>query len=130
METTFTWADDKGTEHQVEPVYDLDQWTGREMRAIEQLHGGTFTGGWFSMRSAVFAVAIARAVPGYTITSADAELTYGRVRQIWAEITTKEKAEREAAAETAAAEQPADGEGDVVLSPTRPGVPGDAPDPQ
>lgn len=131
-ETTFTWTTPDGTEHQVEPVYDLDQWTGREMRAIEQLHGGgAIQSGWFTMRSAVFAVAIARGVPGYSIPRADGELTYGRVRRIWDEITAKEKAEREAAAAEAAAaaavEAPVE---DVVMSPTKLDEPDGTPDPQ
>lgn len=128
--TTFTWKSSEGREFDVEPVYDLDAWTGREMRTIERLHGGTFQTGWFAMRSAVFAVAIARAVPGYTIQSADAELTYGRVRAIWDEITTKEAAEREAAAEAAAAEAAEAPAEDVVMSPTKLDEPDGTPDPQ
>lgn len=129
-ETKFTWTTPDGTEYQVEPVYDLDSWTGKEMRAIEALHGGSSIGsGWFTMRSAVFALAIARAVPGYTIPKADAELTYGVVRRIWDEITASERAEREAAAEAAAAEAD-EPEADVVMSPTKPDEPDGTPGPQ
>lgn len=122
--TTFTWKTSHGTEFEVEPEYDVDSWSGREMRAVERLNGGSMGTGWFAMRGAIFAVSIARAVPGYTIESADAELTAGRIKAVWQQILDRERAEREAAA---AAEIPADpAQEDIVMSPTKPGEPDDA----
>lgn len=125
MGHTFTFTTSAGKAFDVEPDFEVDNWTGRELRAIERLNGGTLGSGTYSTTCSVFAVAIARQVPGYTVESADAELTLGKVRAALAELRAKERAALEA---EAPAGEPA--EGDVVLSPTRPGdeQPGDTPD--
>lgn len=116
---TFTWRTSQGATFEVEPPYEVNSWTGREMRAAERLLGGTLDGaGFYSTTSLVLAIGVARAVPGYTVESADAELTLGRVREILDQINQRETAERAAAAEEALAAAPVEGE---VLSPTSAG---------
>lgn len=125
--STFTWASSEGREFEVEAILDIDQWTGREMRAIERIGGGQIGGvGFYGTLSYGIAVSVARVVPGYTIDTVDAELTFGRVRAIHRQMVERD----EAAAAAAAAEQEQDdaaaGEG-VVLSPTKPGEQDDTP---
>lgn len=129
MATTFMWTSSDGKVFDVEPDYDIDNWSGREVRSVERLGGGSMPSGQFSTMGVIFAVAIARTVPGYTIDSADAELTFGRIRAIYDEIKAKEVAERERLAAEALPAGDDQAEEDVVLSPTRPGEPGDTPEP-
>ena len=123
--STFTWKTSDGREVQVEPVLDVDEWTGREMRAAERLCGGTVEGsGFYTTLSLAAAIGIARTVPGHTVETADTELTFGRVRGILTEMREQEQA----AASAAVAALPSE-DGDVVLSPTRPDEPDDTPPP-
>ncbi len=115
--STFTWTTADGTAHEVDAMYDVDEWTGREMRAAERINGGNLDIGAYGTSSLVFAISIARAVAGYTVERADAELTFGRVRAIIRQLREREAAATAAAVE--GAEEAADEE--AVLSPTSAG---------
>lgn len=129
--TTFSWKTSTGAIVEVEPISDVDEWSGREMRVAEKLCGGILDGaGHYTIASLMFAIAIARTVPGYTVESADSELSLGRVRGILDELRQHDQA----AAATAAVAALPDGDpepevGDVPLSPTRLGEPDDTPPP-
>lgn len=114
----FTWKTGEGTEFEVEAIFDVDSWTGREMRTVERVNGGELPQGQLALRSLVFALSIARVVPGYTIESADAELTFGRVRAIIREMRERDQAAdaATAAADEAGGDVPSEG---AVLSPTK-----------
>lgn len=113
---TFTWHGPDGKQYDVEPLYAVDEWTGREMRAVDRMSRGDYAGlGPTSKAGIIYALSAARAVPGLTIEAADEQLTVGRIRAIDTELNAR-YAEIEAAK---AAEPEAEG----VLSPTRPGEP-------
>lgn len=118
---TFEWNSEY---RDVELQTNVDEWSGRELRAVERLTRGAGIGGsgFYGTYGLCIAISAARVVPGLTVEAADAELTFGRIRAIAVAITAQERAEQEAAETEAAAV-----EGDVVLSPTRPGEPGDQP---
>jgi hypothetical protein len=114
--TDFTWKTSEGTEFEVYADFDVDNWTGREMRAVEHICGSFDGTGMLATTSMVLAVSIARTVPGYTIQSADQELTLGRVSAILKQLQERRKGEiddNDAGTETAE-------DGAEVLSPTKP----------
>lgn len=111
---TFTWRTPDGQSYEVTPIRDIDEWTGREMRALDRIAGGTTSGiSDLAFSGLMFALSLARVVPGLSIEAADAELTVGRVREINRQLRDR----RTAAAATE--EEPAE-EAGTVLSPTQP----------
>lgn len=113
---TFTWTAEDGTSHEVEPVYDIDSWTGREIRAVERITGGTLGGtGHYGTASLIMAVSIARAVPGVSLQRLADDLTLGQLRAI-----NRQLDERRAALAPVEAEAVAEVDDDL-LSPTSAG---------
>lgn len=95
---TFTWTTADGQSFEVLPCTRVDEWTGRELRAVERINGGAIGGlSTTSLGGLVYAVSAARVVPGLTIDQADAEITVGRIREIMRQLN-----ERYAAASAAA----------------------------
>jgi hypothetical protein len=110
---TFSWTAADGSVHEVEHVSDVDSWTGREIRAVERMSGGTLAAqGFYTTAALLVSTSVARVVPGATIEGVDAELTLGRVRAIHRQINERALARLDAEV------PPADGEDVAALSPT------------
>lgn len=112
---TFTWRTPSGETYEVEPIRDIDEWTGRELRAVERV-AGTHIGrlGDIAFSGLTLALSAARVVPGLTIDQADEHLTVGRIREANRQIRER-RAAAEAAVEAPAVDDPA------MLSPTSAG---------
>lgn len=101
---TFTW-DGKA----VDIVSDVDSWTGKELRQVETMLGGTLNDvSFLSTLGAIVCVSIARTT-GAQIADVDARITFGQLKAILSEMNVADGAVQDAQNESV----PGD-----VLSPT------------
>jgi hypothetical protein len=113
---TFTWATPDGKSYEVEAAYDVDTWTGREMRAVDRMCDGAWSKMGASAKAGIiYALSVARVVPGATIEVVDDQMTVGRIREINRQINERDAARRKAEPDTADVEDMA------ALSPTSAG---------
>lgn len=112
---TFTWRTPDGKSYEVEAAYDVDSWTGREMRAVDRMCDGAWSKmGASASAGIIYALSVARVVPGATIEVVDDQMTVGRIRGINRQIDERDAVRRKADADT-------DVEAVAELSPTSAG---------
>lgn len=119
---TFTWHAPDGREFEVEPVYDSGRWKGRELRAVDRLSGGPWRElSRIAQHGLIYAVSIARVVPGLSIADIDELLDVDTIGAIARQVNEREAAAAAAKAAPAPAPEPTgsvvDFTGTVVVAP-------------